>query len=175
MQYVGLNVGDRLERQLDAQITAGHHHAVGLIQDRVEIPVGQGQLHLGDYRGGAAGQLPHLRYVLAPLDERGGHVVNAHLPAQFEIRAILLGDRPELEIAVGESDPLAVEQLPATFDENRQPLAVRAGDPTLDQAVGHHHPRPRAHVVQQPRIVDRDQVRTAHVPGRRKADGRPLR
>ena len=73
-----LDVGHVLEREAHAEVAAGDHHAVGHVEDVVEVGDGRAGLDLGDdHRAVGPDGQPHGGDVLGGLHERHGHRVDA--------------------------------------------------------------------------------------------------
>ena len=94
---------------LDAQVAAGHHDAVGHVEDLVEVRHRLGLLDLGDHRdagaalGDAALQVDHVGGVP---HERHRDQVDAGVDHDLEVRAVLGSDRRDAQ-----ADPRHVDAL----------------------------------------------------------------
>ena len=80
-----------LQRHLDAEIAAGHHHGVGDLHDLVEARDRLGLLELRHDERAAPRHLPDLGDVLGPLHEGERDPVDPGIEGGLEVRAVLLG------------------------------------------------------------------------------------
>ena len=130
---------DLLGRKLHAEVAAGHHHPVGLLEDRVQPCDRLGLLQLGDDRHLPPG-LGHRRAGLvqvARLSHEGQrHVVHARLDAEDQVLAVLGGQRLGPERHTRQVDALVVLQQTAVDHLGAdQLLLVGLLHPQLEQSV----------------------------------------
>ena len=146
-----------LHRNLDAEIAARHHDAVGCSDDVVEIVERLVLFDLGDHgrRFAALGDEGFdALYVFGRSHERNRDVVDALIQAEGEKLEVLLGHRAEIERTVRIVDALRRAQIAAVFDDR-----VDFGGALVDDAQ-----RDRT-VLQVDAVADRDvcrQVAIAH-------------
>jgi hypothetical protein len=95
-----------LERQLDAQVAAGHHDGVRRVEDAAEIPEGRVLLDLGHELGRAGHQRPELLHVLGPAHEREGDIVHPERRRLRHVFEVLLGERRRAHLDAGKIHPL---------------------------------------------------------------------
>ena len=131
--------GIELRCDLDAQIAAGDHDAVGGLEDLVEVLDAQGALDLREDRHMLAAvhdaQLADLLDSLAVTDKGSGDVVDAFLETKEDVLAVALGDSGQADVHVGHVDALALADLAAVLDDAVDVVAVDGLDFKANQAV----------------------------------------
>ena len=152
-----------VDRHLDAEVAARHHHRVGGGDDLVEVVHRPAALELGDERdrrrrsgrpAGLADRPAQRREVGGAADVARRQVVDPLGDGEGDVGAVLVGDR-EAEVAVGEVDPLAAPHLAAGDHPRRHPLAAPLADRQLDQPLVDQHPLAGAEEVEEPGLVHR--------------------
>jgi hypothetical protein len=124
-----------LGRELDAKVAAGDHHRVGDVENRIQ-PLDRSRLFdLGEQAGAAADQFLGLGDIFGTLDETQGDPVNSLAEREFEVAAILVGQRRDRHDDVGHINALAVGNTPANLDISLDPVGRDFLDPQADLAV----------------------------------------
>ena len=155
-----LDVRDLGGRDLHAQVAAGDHAAVGLVEDLVEVLHAERALDLGEDedvgRAHLDADLADLLDGLAVADEGGGDGVDAQLAAKHDVRTVLGGDGGQADVDVGDVHALALAEQAAVGD-----LAVHVGaldvvDLQADQTVVDQDDGALLHLVGQLLVVERE-------------------
>ncbi len=111
---------DLLGRNLNAHVTAGHHEAVTLANDLVNLLDALVVLHLGDdLNVGAIVLLQNLANLLdavAVANEGGKDHVHLVLAAKHQILLVLLGDGGQIDKSAGQVDALLRAQSAAILN-----------------------------------------------------------
>ena len=141
-----LQHGHLFHVDLDAQIAARDHDAVGDLEDLVEVVHAHAVFDLGEDLHMAAAvvraELADGQHVAGPADERGGDQVDALLDAKEDVAAVLLADGGHLQIDIGHGDALAAAQHAAIGHAANDVGAVfNAHDLHRQQAVVDEHVR----------------------------------
>ena len=129
LDQITLDQWHLLGRQLDAQIATGHHNAVGLLQDAVDVGHRLGLFDLGDDRDRA---VQFFQVALQGLDIAGiahkaeRHIVGTQFGGQRRIVTILAGKGRYRQFAAGQIHPLVVAQH-ATADNPAMHLTLFDG------------------------------------------------
>src|SRR5690606_719262 len=140
-----------LQRQLDAEVAAGHHDAVeglhylGEALDRLRL------LDLGEEReadGLLLHDVPHDVGVGGAAYERQGDHVEPGAQRPAQVGLVLVGERGGADVDAGEVEPLVVGDHAADDDAGDDPVAVDPGD-----------------LQHEPAVVDEDGVAGMDVPG----------
>ena len=134
-----LDVRHELGSDLDSQVAAGDHDAVGGLEDGVEVLDAQRALDLGEDRDVLAtvqaAEVTDLLDGLGVADEGGGDVVDVLLDAEQDVLAVTVGDGGQADLDVGDVDALALADLAGVLDDAVHVLAVDGLDLEGDQAV----------------------------------------
>ena len=115
-----LHGGDLLRRQLDAEIAAGHHDAVGRLEDCVDVGERLGPLDLRDdvHVVAVAGhQLPERLAVRSAAHEGQAQEVDSELEGEARVGVVLVREAGRGQRALGQVDSLAVLQPASSRDE----------------------------------------------------------
>ena len=126
---------------LDAEVAARDHHAVGLLQDVVQHVDRLGLLDLGDHAGRRAcvvDQLPQVPDVCCGADERQGDEVDVEPERGFEIGGVLARQRGDRKRDAGQIHALV--RRDGSADEHRavhapvvDPLHLQPDEPVVDE------------------------------------------
>ena len=134
-----LDGGAHLGRHLDAQVAAGDHDAVGLLQDVIEVVDGHGAFDLREDVDVLAAvliaQLADLAHAGRVADEGRRDEIDALFQAEQDVLAVLLGDGGQRQLGVRDVHALLLAQLAAVLDIAGYVLARDALDREPDQAV----------------------------------------
>ncbi len=146
-----------VQRHLDPEISARHHHGVGLAHGLVEAAHHPRALELGDQRQIAAGLAHHAAHrleVAGSADEAHRQEVGPFGDGEGDIGAVLVADRKR-QVGVGEVDALAGRDRPAV--EHPRPHLARAArrDLELDHSVVDQEPLAGAQVGEEARLFHR--------------------
>ena len=120
-----------LERHLEAEIAARHHHRVARLDDLVEMFERLRPFELGHQRHAAAAvlgqQLPRLPDIRRALDEAERDVVDAERQAELQVVDVLGGDRRTPAAArPGALIPLCSPSWPPSSDDRLQSRGRRS-------------------------------------------------
>ena len=124
---------------LDAQVAAGDHYAVGHFEDFVDIFNAFGVLDFSDDLHVGAGFLDDLadgQDIRGPLDEGGGDAVHALGHAEEDVGHVLIGERRQLDGDAGHGDALGAADLAVVEHGGDDIVAFDRFDPEADEAVG---------------------------------------
>ncbi len=157
---------DPLDRDLDAQVAARHHHAVGGADDLVQVIEGDGALDLGDHERVAARlgrRGPHRLDIDGRADERLADRVDSLLEGETQALAVAGGERRNAQVDAGQVQTLARAQFAARHHPAEHVLARHALNLELDQSVVEEQGGARPNDPRQAREVHR---RAAGVPDR---------
>ena len=128
-----------LERHLEAEIAARHHHRVGGAEDRVDVVDRGRALDLGDERRAPVARLGDDRarhaQVLGGLHEAERHEVDALRQAEAQVGDVLRRQRRGRQRHARQVDALLLAERPAADDRRRRGLAVGRLDAQLDAPV----------------------------------------
>ncbi len=127
------------EPDLDAEVAARHHDAVGGQHDVVDVFERFVLFDLGHDRNAFAAlvhERTHALDVGRAAHERDAHPVDAGVEAEGEMFEVAIGHRIELERAVGIVDALHRPQSAAAFDPGVNVAAHDRFDDERDRAVG---------------------------------------
>jgi hypothetical protein len=113
-QQLLLRAGDVLDRQLDSEVTAGDHHAVGGADDVLGRVDGLGLLDLGDQ--GLARVLAHALDVLGRAHEGQRHEVDADLLPELEHFDVLFRNRLQTTGGTGQVQTLSRRDAAGDLD-----------------------------------------------------------
>ena len=145
-----LRDGDDLGRQLDAQVAARHHDAVGGFDDLVDVV---DSLLVLDLRDDLDAAVPAVENRLHGFDvaraahERVGDEIDAVLRGPLDVHAVFLGHRRQVDRHVGDVDALARTQRAVAHDAADQFFGRFLFDMQFHFAVGDEHRGPRRHVA----------------------------
>ncbi len=138
MDDVLLVDGHFLQRNFDTQVSAGHHDAVGDVEDLVDIVDALGALDLGDDLHSALmgiEDLPDQADIIGRPGEGSCDIFIAHLAAEFDVGPVLLADKGHGQVGIGDIDALVVGDG-ASVDDGAVDLRIgNAVDSQFDQAV----------------------------------------
>ena len=107
--WMGTSSGE----ELDAEVAAGDHRAVGLGEDGIEVLDGLAALDLGDDgRVGAerSDELARVHHVFGVANEAQGEEVDAGLHAGLDGFPVAVGEGGHGEVGVGEADALVASR-----------------------------------------------------------------
>ena len=128
-----------LQRDLHAQVAAGHHDAVAHAQDLVDVLHALHVFDLGDdgHIGAAQGaeELAHVQNVLRTAGEGGGDEVHAVLDAEGDVLAVLGAEVRHAEVHVGDVDALSVGDDAVVVDDADDLAGGEAAHGHAHQAV----------------------------------------
>jgi hypothetical protein len=150
-----------LGRELDPEVAARHHDAVGRGHDRLEVLDRVGRLDLRDDRRGLA---PLARDVADELDVVGApheaerDVVDAAAEAEGEVLLVLLGERGEAHRLAGEVHADVVAHASALLDARLHLFALDRGHEEDDAPVVEQDAIAHAHVGGEALVLDRDRA-----------------
>ena len=156
-QHLGLN--------LNAQIASGHHDAVGLLDDLVQIVKTLLGLNLCDdlhVRAGILNDLANLTNGIGVPYEGGCHEIIAHLDTELDVLDILVGQGRKADGYVGHIHALALAQLAAVHDSTVNLGAVNLIYGQSDETVIDENGVARLHILVQSGIVDVHALCIAH-------------
>ena len=163
---VFLNVGELFEGDFHAEIAAGDHDALRLVDDLFEVVDARAVLDLGDevdvFAADRIDEVSHVDQVLRFGDERAGNEFDALLHAEGDVLLVLLGEVFHVQVFVGEEHGFVVGSFAADehfrddvrlfdFDDFEHDEAVVQEDLVADihlladALVGHRDPRLVAH------------------------------
>ena len=127
---------------LNAQVTASDHNAVGVLQDLVEVLDAHGALDLGQDVDAAhaalSAEMANLVDGCAVADEGRGDRVDAQLAAKHDVSLVLLGDGGQADLDVRDVDTLLLAELATVDDVAVHVVAfdmvdLKANEPIVDQ------------------------------------------
>ena len=168
-----LQVRDVLERAVDAEVAAGHHHGVGGRGDAGEVAERRGRLDLGDDLRSVADDAAELLDVARPADERQGDVVGAGRGHRLGELEILGGRGVQGEPLARQVDAGPTLRAPTGLDLGDERVGGLVDDPQRDLAVAEHDPFTDVDVREQVGVVDGDLLGGAlAVAGDEPNDGR---
>ena len=110
-----LNGGNHLRRHFNAEVAAGHHDAVGDLQNRVEMLDGLGLFELGDdpgFKAESGNAIAHQANVFGGADKGDGDGVDAVLEREFKILRVFVGERGTRTGMPGRLMPLFSPSMP---------------------------------------------------------------
>ena len=122
-----------LGSDLDAQVAAGDHDAVGGLENVVELVDGSSALDLG--QNGHVLELADLAHALRVADEGGGDEVDALLEAEEDVLAVTVGHGGQRQLCVGNVHALALAERAAVLHGAANVLAVDVRNGKADEAV----------------------------------------
>ena len=143
---------DLLERQLDAEVAAGHHHPVEGLHDAREVLHGLGLLHLGQDRDPPTDLVHDRVHVLdigRTAHERQEDHVDADAQRPAQVVLVLLRQRRHAHGHPGQVDALVVADRAALEHPGAHPGSVDLDHLELDLAVVDQHGVPGVAVVGQ--------------------------
>lgn len=114
-------------RDLDTQVTTGHHDTVSLLEDLGEVVQTLSVLDLGndlDVLALLAKDLPDGLDVVTTTDERGKDHINVVLDAKPQVVLVLLRQSREVNIGVGQVDTLPRGNVPVVLGADADGLFV---------------------------------------------------
>ena len=127
-----------LERQLEAQVAARHHHGVARLENVVDARDGLGPFELCDERrsrrAGLRQRIARLPQVLGALHEAERDVIDAHPRAEHEVVDVLRRQRARRQHDAGTLIPLCSPRTPPSMTVVRS-FTLDAVDAQLDMAV----------------------------------------
>ena len=115
--------------QLHAQIAAGHHHPVAIVEDALQLRQRLRLLDLGQTGGAALHDLLQLGHVLGLLDEAERHPVDADPQGEGQVLAVLGRQGRDRHYRLGHGHTLAVRQFRAALDRHIGPGVITLIDP----------------------------------------------
>ncbi|EGY02208.1 hypothetical protein AZA_75669 [Nitrospirillum viridazoti Y2] len=130
-----LAAGHLLLRDFHAQVATGHHDGVRQADDVVDLVQGLRLFDLGHQAGAVADQAARLDHVAGLLHEGQGHPVHAQVKAEFQVGAVLGGQRRQVQQGAGQVDALAVGNDAAEEDLGRHGVVAQAGHLDAHAAV----------------------------------------
>ena len=139
-----LNGGDFFRRNFDAEVAAGHHDAVGDLQDGVEMLDGLRLFELGDDPGIAAEcgyAIAHQGYIFGRAHKRDGDGVDAVIERELEIFGIFLSERGRAHQNAGKIDAFVFAEHAAVDDIAGHVFAADLVDAQLDEPIGEQNAR----------------------------------
>ena len=150
---------NQLDTGFHSQIAARYHHAIGGVDDFIQVIDGFSLFDLGDQRRRAAGGLNQLfRFgaISAAADKRQRKVIDGLLRGPLQIVAILFGQRRNGQSDAGQIDALALAENSA-IDYPADDVGVgRAFNAQFDRAIVKQDARARMHIARHAGIVRRD-------------------
>ena len=144
-----LNGGDLFRRHFHAQVAAGHHDAVGDLQDGFEMLDRLRLFQLGDDPGVAAERgyaVAHQGHVFGRAHKGDGDGVDAVIERELEVFCVFLRQRGRAHQDAGKIDALVFAQQAAVDNIAGHVLAVHFVDAQLDESVGEQNARALLHV-----------------------------
>ena len=121
--------------QLNAQITARHHHPVGIVEDGLQLVQRLGLLDLGQTGRLAVHQPLQLGHVLGLLDKAQRHPVHADPEGKGQILAVLGRQGRDRNDRFRHGDALAVRQFRAALDRHIGPVVRPLADAQPHPAI----------------------------------------
>ena len=146
------------EGQLDAKITARHHHRIGGTKNFFDVVQGDILFDLGDDQHRFRNQRAQLVDVLGPTDETEGQCIEVVFHREREISAILLRQRRRRHGDAGQVHALVAAQQSAVHHNRGHAQATHGGHQEFDQTVVDENAIARPDVVREVVIGDRDLV-----------------
>ena len=154
-----LEMGQLLRRDLHAQVAPGHHDAVALFNDIIQIFQPFLIFDLGDdaHGGAALGQdLPDLPDGVRRADKGGSNIIKAHLHPKTDIVLVFFCQGRKLDLYAWHVDALSLAQLAAIYHQTDDPGTLDLPHMQLDQAVVNEDPVSRRHISVQAVVIDMD-------------------
>ena len=155
-----LHMGHFGRRDLDAQIAACDHDAVGDGEDLVEVGDTQRALDLGEdehvVRTCVVADLADALDRRGIADEARSDGVGLHLAGELDVEDVLLGDGGKADGHVGHVDTLALAQLSPVGDHAGDVVAIDALDLQANQAVVDEDDRAGLDLGGKVGIIDRE-------------------
>ena len=111
-----LQARNGFERQLDAEVAAGHHDGIAQLDDLFETLDGLGLFDLGHDASATLDDLAHVDDVFGALHEAEGDPVGLGLEAFEQIGMVLFGEGAGGQQRIGQGHALLVAQLAAIDD-----------------------------------------------------------
>ena len=163
---------------LHTQIAPGHHHAVGHVDDGVQVVHTLPVLNLGDDADILAAALVEVGadvlHVAGLPHEGGGDEVEVLLHGELQILLVLLGEGGQEDVNVGDVDGLVVGEGAAVFHGADDLLAVNLLHQQIDEAVVHQDVVAGGDLLVEVQVGDGDLVGAALTVGGGEGKGVPL-
>jgi hypothetical protein len=159
-----LDLRHALGRHLDPEVAAGDHDAVDLAQDLAEALHRAGLLDLRHQLGvGALARevVAREEEVVAAPHERHRDPIDVEAGAELQVLDVLVGQRRDREVGVGEVDPLVVREHPAERHLGADRRRLDPDDPQRQAAVVEEEGVAALHVVAEPGVGHPDAGRVA--------------
>ena len=142
-----------LERHLEAEIAARHHHRLAGLENLVQAlhrPRPLELRHERDVRdAGLHRDFPRPLQVVGRLHEAHGDEIDAERQAEAQVIGILRGNRRRRQVDAGRGDALVLAEHPAVDDERRDVSAIDPFHAQLDHPVGEQQAIPETHARRQ--------------------------
>ena len=148
-----------LRRGLHTQVAARHHDCIGHGNDGVDVAKGFRLLDLGDDRNLAAMRGQHdvdqLLDIAGLTHEGQRHIIQAVIIGELQIAPILVGDRGNVQLDIGQIDALARLEATAVDHPGRNLVALDALHGQLEQAIIDENPITGLDLLVQAAMVNR--------------------
>ena len=128
-----------LERELDAEVAARHHHAVGRAHDALDVLQRRVLLDLRDDEDRLGHQRAQLGDVGRAAHEAQREVVELLLDGERGVGAILLRDGRRGHVHAGKVDALVALDLATVHDARGDPRRIYVQHDELDEAIVHEY------------------------------------
>ncbi len=172
-----MDQGDLFFRNLNREVSAGHHDAARGFDDCVDIRDGLLGLYLGDDCSGTFAiheDLAEFQDVFAGTDKGERDEVDSHLHSERDVFQVFWGNRGNGEIGVGDVHSASGTDVSADDDFCGDGVFSYGGHFEIDLAVVEFDVHARLHFFDNLRIVDEDPSLVAVDADRREDKGRSV-